>query len=412
MESAPIVRNDSGRKISLLVPRSSITPSDVAVLINDCDQQSIVAGEYFQLRHAIPDANMIHVRLPITPTEGANYAISAQEFSDLKAQVDAQSGTNIQAYAIAWTQPYMVFGGPAGAVGITSAFTYGSDRAAVRSSQYFNSVTYHPYTDFHIRPAMMLAGYTPQDIVSLIDRGGLAQHILPTGNGYFIRTTDARRSDPRYTAFRAVVGEWNHRNGLNMALIDNSAGTGPDYIQNTPHVLFYETGLERVPAINTNQYVPGALADHLTSFGGDLLATSQMSILDWIGAGATASYGTVTEPTANPYKFPQPMVLVSQYFYGNTALEAYNKSVLVPYQGVFVGEPLARPFGTEAYFARGVLSIKTSILRQGIPYSLIAGQSCSGPFTTLQSNISFSPYSYTIITDSSGLHPFYQLIED
>jgi hypothetical protein len=67
MESAPIVRNDSGRKISLLVPRSSIIPSDVAVLINDGDQQSIVAAQYFQLRHAIPDANMIHLRLPITP---------------------------------------------------------------------------------------------------------------------------------------------------------------------------------------------------------------------------------------------------------------------------------------------------------------------------------------------------------
>ena len=106
------------------------------------------------------------------------------------------------------------------------------------------------------------------------------------------------------------------------------------------------------------------------------------------------------------------MVLVSQYFYGNTALEAYNKSVLVPYQGVFVGDPLARPFGTEAYFAQGVLSIKTSILRQGIPYSLIAGRSCSGPFTALQSNISVSPNSYTIITDSKGFHPYYQLIEE
>jgi uncharacterized protein (TIGR03790 family) len=408
MESAPIVRNDSGRKISLLVPRSSIIPSDVAVLINDGDRQSIVAGQYFQLKHAIPDANMIHVSLP----KAANYAISAQEFSVIKAQVDAQLGTNIQAYVITWTQPYMVFGGPEGSVGITSAFTYGYDRAAARPPHYFNSATYQPYTDFHIRPAMMLAGYTPQEIVSLIDRGAMAQHILPAGDGYFIRTTDARRSDPRYADFRAVVGEWNHQNGLKMAFVDNAAGTWLGYIQNTPHVLFYETGLEQVPAINTNQYVPGALADHLTSFGGDLLASSQMSILDWIRAGATASYGTVTEPTANPFKFPQATVLVSQYFYGNTALEAYNKSVLVPYQGVFVGEPLARPFGTEASFARGVLSIKTSILRQGIPYALIAGRSCSGPFTTLQSNISFSPYSYTNITDSTGFHSYYELIEN
>jgi uncharacterized protein (TIGR03790 family) len=412
MESASIVRNDSGRAISLLVPRTSIIPSEVAVLINDGDQQSIVAGQYFQLRHAIPDANAIHLRLPITPTKGANYAISAQEFSAIQAQTDAQLGPNIQAYAITWTQPYMVLGGSAGAVGITSAFTYGYDSAAARFSRYFNSGTYHPYTDFHIRPAMMLAGYTPQDIVSLIDRGASAQNTLPTGDGYFIRTTDARRSDPRYAAFRAVLGEWNHRNGLKMALIDNSAGTGRDYIENTPQILFYETGLERVPAIDSNQYVPGALADHLTSFGGDLLATSQMSILDWIRAGATASYGTVTEPTANPSKFPQPAVLVSQYFYGNTALEAYNKSVLGPYQGVFVGEPLARPFGTKAYFARGVLSIETSILKKGIPYSLIAGKSCSGPFTTLQSNISVSPDSYTIIRDSTGFHPYYELIEN
>src|SRR5207245_9448886 len=121
-----------------------------------------------------------------------------------------------------------------------------------RSPHYCNSTTYHPYTDFHIRPAMMLAGYTPQDIVSLIDRGAFAQNILPTGNGYFIRTTDARRSDPRYAAFRAVVGEWNHRNGLNMALIDHSEGTGRDDIQNTPHVLFYETRLQPVTRITSN----------------------------------------------------------------------------------------------------------------------------------------------------------------
>jgi uncharacterized protein (TIGR03790 family) len=411
MEAAPVVRNYSRREISLLVPRSSIIPSDIAVLINDGDPQSIVAGQYFQLKHAIPDANMIHLRLPITTIKGANYAISTEEFATLKAQVDAQLDANIQAYAITWTQPYMVLGGSAGAVGITSAFTYGYDSAAARPSRYFNSPTYHPYTDLHIRPAMMLAGYTPQDIVSLIDRGVSAQNILPTGNGYFIRTTDARRSDTRYAAFRAVFGEWNGRNGLNIMFIDNSAGTGRDYIENTPHVLFYQTGLERVPAIDSNQYVPGALADHLTSFGGDLLATSQMSILDWIKAGATASYGTVTEPTNNPAKFPQPGVLVSQYFYGNTALEAYNKSVLVPHQGIFVGEPLARPFGTKADFTDGILSIKTSILKKGIPYSLIAGKSCSGPFTTLQSDISVSPDSYTIIRDSTGFHPYYQLIE-
>jgi protein Tex len=40
-------------------------------------------------------------------------------------------------------------------------------------------------------------------------------------------------------------------------------------------------------------------------------------------------------------------------------------------------------------------------------YALIAGRSCSEPFKTLKSNISFSPGSYTTITDSTGFHPYY-----
>jgi uncharacterized protein (TIGR03790 family) len=412
MEAAPIVSNDSGRPISLLVPRSSILPSEIAVLINDGDQQSIVVGHYFQLRSGIPQANIIHVTLPTAPAAGANFTISAQEFSVLKSEVDAKTASNIQAYVLTWTQPYSVSGGSSGAVGITSAFAYGYNGGQGGFPSYFNATTYQPYTDWQIRPAMMLAGYTPQDVIALIDRGALAQQTLPTGTGYFIRTSDAARSDPRYTEFMAVIEKWNHPEGLKMNYIDNSAGTGSDYIQKTANILFYETGLTDVPAIASNRYRPGALADHLTSFGGDLLSAYQMSILQWLQAGVTASYGTVTEPGADSAKFPQPIVLVNQYFSGNTALEAYNKSVDVPYQGVFVGDPLARPFGTNASVARGVFAIKTSILRVGDTYSLLAGDACSGPFITLRSNISVAQQFYATITDATGLRLYYRLVKN
>jgi len=412
MEAAPIVSNDSGRPISLLVPRSSILPSEIAVLINDGDQQSIVAGQYFQLRHGIPEANIIHVTLPVAPAAGANFTISAQEFSELKSQVEAKISSDIQAYALAWTQPYSVSGGSSGPVGITSAFAYGYNGGQGGPPSYYNATTHQPYTDWQIRPAMMLAGYTPQDVIALIDRGALAQQTLPTGTGYFIRTRDAARSDPRYMAFMAVIEKWNHPQGLRVKFINNAAGAGNDFIQNTANVLFYETGLSYVPAIASNRYIPGGLADHLTSFGGDLLGGDQTSILHWLQAGATASYGTVTEPGADATKFPQPMVLVNQYFSGNTALEAYNKSVDAPYEGVFVGDPLARPFGTNASVVRGTFAIKTSILRVGYTYSLLAGAFCSGPFTTLRSNISVSQQSYVTITDTTGLRRYYRLVEN
>jgi uncharacterized protein (TIGR03790 family) len=92
--------------------------------------------------------------------------------------------------------------------------------------------------------------------------------------------------------------------------------------------------------------VSGALADHLTSFGGQLLdAQGQMSALDWLESGATASYGTVSEPCNHLQKFPHPQVLLLNYVQGATALEAYWRSVAWPAQGVFIGEPLAAPFG-------------------------------------------------------------------
>src|SRR5207245_7957708 len=99
--------------------------------------------------------------------------------------------------------------------------------------------------------------------------------------------------------------------------------------------------------------------------GGDLFGTAQMSALRWLEAGATASYGTVTEPCAYADKFPSASVLVKNYFLGNTSLEAYTKSVRQPSQGVFVRDPLARPFGTRASLVNEILSKRTSSLEPG-----------------------------------------------
>ena len=109
---------------------------------------------------------------------------------------------------------------------------------------------------------------------------------------------------------------------------------------------FYLTGLADVPQIATNTYLPGAIADHLTSYGGYIPQNGgQMSIVRWLEAGATASYGTAFEPCNYTNKFPNALTLLPHYFRGETVIEAYWKSVEWPGEGVFVGEPLARPWG-------------------------------------------------------------------
>ena len=109
----------------------------------------------------------------------------------------------------------------------------------------------------------------------------------------------------------------------------------------------YFTGAVRVAGLETLRFAPGAPGDHLTSFGGQLLDNpQQMSALAWLRAGATGSYGTVVEPCNHLQKFPHPAVLMAHYADGDTLVEAYWKSVAWPGEGVFVGEPLARPWGT------------------------------------------------------------------
>jgi len=71
-------------------------------------------------------------------------------------------------------------------------------------------------------------------------------------------------------------------------------------------------------------------------------------VLSWIQAGATASYGTTSEPCAHLQKFPHPQALLLFYVQGATAIEAYWRSVQWPQQGLFVGEPLAAPFAPAA----------------------------------------------------------------
>jgi hypothetical protein len=91
-------------------------------------------------------------------------------------------------------------------------------------------------------------------------------------------------------------------------------------------------------------FVPGAVADSLTSFGGIIFGSnSQTNLLAFINGGATGSYGTVEEAGNEPVFFPNPQV----YFYqarGFSLAESYYQSVNDPYPGLMVAEPLAAPF--------------------------------------------------------------------
>jgi hypothetical protein len=186
-----------------------------------------------------------------------------------------------------------------------------------------------------------------------------------------------------------------------------------DSISQRTDVLFYVQGLASVPDIATNTYLPGAVADHLTSFGGQIPTSGQMSAFQFLQAGATGSYGTVVEPCAYTQKFPDPSVLIPQYFAGATLIEAYWKSVQWPAEGIFIGEPLARPFGPgfRASYAGGVLTIKTTAMVPGHHYFVEAADSADGPFTRVLDGLSIGKYQRSTFTIPNATRRVYRFSE-
>ncbi|MCC6524245.1 MAG: TIGR03790 family protein [Polyangiaceae bacterium] len=389
---------------SVRLPRESLGASELGVVVNAGDPQSIAVGSYYAAARGIPADHIVNVLLPVADV------VSQQDFATAKAIVDAALGPEIQGLVLTWTRPYR-----ADCMSITSAFALGFDPAycsqpcnGTAPVAYFDSPSLAPFTDHGIRPAMMLAAATEAGAVALVDRGVASDQTFPLGDGVLVRTTDTARS-VRWSAFETTVADWSYPGGLALEYLDNSTGAGSDHVDNRTNLLFYFTGLADVPAIATNTYRPGAVADHLTSYGGQVPTSGQMSVVAWLEAGVTGSYGTVVEPCNYTQKFPDTRVLLPHYFRGATLLEAYWKSVAWPGEGLFVGEPLARPWGSTVSFAAGTLSIRTTTLVPGTTYELRAATSAAGPYVPVLGNITVPHLEVTTVTLENATAPYYEL---
>ena len=314
-----------------------LTAKDLGLVINEDDPYSVQIGAYYAKARQIPASRILKVRLPVKPT------LTPGEFEVFSKQVEAFFGSRVQGLALSWRQPFAV-----NCNSITGALALGYDHRLCqntcgisRASTYFGGISTRPHHDHGMRLSMLLAASDVASAKAMIDRGVRSDHTLGLRGAlparvHYVSTSDQVRSQRRLLFPPAgLVRQF----GIEVHLDETDA------LQDADRVLLYLTGRERVEHLDTIGFLPGALADHLTSFGGALDPShGQMTVLSWIDAGATASYGTTSEPCSHLQKFPDPQALLLFYVQGATALEAYWKSVRWPQQGLFVGEPLAAPF--------------------------------------------------------------------
>ena len=335
--SAP--RPRSTRPTAIAAPRiiGRLTAADLGLVINTADPYSVDIGEYYIAARKLSEAQVLRIELP------RRAELTPEEFQQLEGQVSRHFGPEIQALALAWKEPFLV-----ACNSITGALTMGYDAALCehtcapsRKSSYFNSATIRPFTDLKMRPSMLLAANDIFQAEAMVKRGVASDHTLglrgsPPVNAHYLITRDKARSSrsvlfPPPGLVRGV--------GIDVHVENAETLEGAD------RLLLYQTGQQQVDKLDTLHWVPGGIGDHLTSYGGRIDGKrGQMSALAWIASGATATYGTVSEPCSHPQKFPHPQLVLLHYAQGASVIEAYWKSVAWPQQGLFIGEPLAAPF--------------------------------------------------------------------
>jgi uncharacterized protein (TIGR03790 family) len=303
----------------------------LGVLYSLDDSQSREVALYYAVQRAVPPENVIGLHLP-----GVN-VMTPEAFAPLRARVMDQLPAAVQSLVLIWSKPFAV-----GCMSITSAFAagYRSDFcqpgcARTPPNPLFDSDGWLPADTVGWWPAMLLPSADPVLARTLIQRGLTADFSAPPGTLYLTRTADDSRN-VRAATYADVVLKFAHR----LRIVELSTPIRRDL----PDAMGYFTGARQVDELPMIHFRPGAIADHLTSTAGVLQGGAQMPVLSWIEQGATASYGSVSEPCNILAKFPNLSVMLEHYTHGETVLEAYWKSVAMPGQGLFIGEPLARPY--------------------------------------------------------------------
>jgi uncharacterized protein (TIGR03790 family) len=309
----------------------SLRADRLGVIFNTNEASSVrIAGYYADKRH-IPLSNLVGLAVP------DRASIGRAELGHLRDIMLARLPMRVQSLALVWSRPYAVE-----CMSVTTAFAAGFQPgfcepgcARTTRSPLYASDGWLPADTVGWLPAMLLPSADEALARALIDRGIQSDQSRVRGTAYLVRTQDS---------FRNVrAAQYQDAQALVAGRIDVRQLSTP-VLKLTEPAIAYFTGVARVEELADIRFVPGAVADHLTSTGGVLEGSSQMSALEWLRQGATASYGTVSEPCNHPEKFPSPGVFLDHYLRGETLIEAYWKSVAMPGQGLFIGEPLARHF--------------------------------------------------------------------
>ena len=326
-------------------------PLDTLVVVNAASRDSRALGAYYCEKHGIPQTHLCSIKTdPRSPSISLTFFEREIRRPILDHIAQQKLDGQIHFLVLCMDIPSRV----ENYNGITSALYYGykpplpdapqCHLASNSVNQYYGMErAYTSTAGWNQTNAPIPFLLTAADLYiakQVVDRGVASIATFPDGAFCLYGSGDSARNI-RHRTYPIVARLFELFGKRTM--VDANAAASPAPAR---PVLGYVDGLAYLPSnLVDAAFAPGAIAEHLTSCAGMIPdpCLGQSSVWDWMRLGATASYGTVSEPCAFDVKFPDPMIAF-WYARGFCAGEALAMSVRNPYQGLWVGDPLAAPF--------------------------------------------------------------------
>ncbi|MCC6678456.1 MAG: hypothetical protein IT436_15080, partial [Phycisphaerales bacterium] len=181
-------------------------------------------------------------------------------------------------------------------------------------------------------------GNTVDEVIAMINRSAAADGTRPAGRFFFMNNPGDPPRNVRSTQYSAVISSLTGKGAGAVTLVGALPLLEPD-------CLGVMTGFANFPiAASDFTMLPGSFGDHLTSYAATWDDFSQTKMSEWIRKGASGTSGAVEEPCNYTGKFPHARLHL-HYYNGLTLGEAWFRShSFVPFQTLFVGDPLTRTF--------------------------------------------------------------------
>ncbi|MFA4943734.1 MAG: TIGR03790 family protein [Lentisphaeria bacterium] len=305
----------------------------VLVVANSGSAASLELASAYRRAHGLPPLNLVLVSPP-DPINIAPAEFTQKLLTPVRQRLALLGERNVDYIVLCRDVPYRTAGRS-----VAAALMFdGLENLAAGQGYHGQAFPFDATLPLHhrrLRPTTMVAGANVQEGLALIRRAQVTYADLRTAGRFYLCAGEGPRGirNPMIPGAVAALA----RSGARGEQVATAS------LQGREDILGQFTGHTWIE-LEGNRYLPGAILDNLTSFGGCLLdPRGQADLLTFVRHGVGGAYGTVEEPTNNPTRWAD-YSLPLRYAAGFNLMDAYLATVLDWQFGLVVGDPLMAPF--------------------------------------------------------------------